>query len=293
MAIHFQIIRNGDLYSASADNGPPFEVGKRVSYGNKKTGQRTYGLANDSSAFARRFLYTAAAYSAAHPFWADFIEPTAICEGQSFITLNTYDRARFTFGFAQFAAHVPNGDFVLWFRDMLRLPDAANYFPDLEVSNGHICKVSNSQVTPFEDANSTTALQTYLNPTLDVVEDDEVVAAARFIYWTIQNADTRELQVNRMVSVARGLIRAADRRLGLNCKSALECCIIFDILHQGRAHYSDMEQALLKSDPVAALLEVGSISEPGRCANLKMALTPARRGVLNGRSWNSAAQDFN
>ncbi len=292
MAIHFQIIRNGDLYSASADGGPVFEIGKRVSYGNKKTGTRTYGLANDSSAFARRFLYTAVDYSAGHPFWADFIEPTAICEGQSFITLNTYDRARFTFGFAQFAAHVPNGDFVRWFRDMLRLPGASNYFPNLELFDGRICKNSSSQITPLEDDNGTIALQNYLNPTLETIEDDEVVAAARFIDWAIQDSNTRELQVTHMVGVAHSLLKAADRRLGLNGKSAVLCCIIFDILHQGRAHYSDMQDALLRPDPQDALLEVGKISEPQRCANLRAALTPARCAVLNGRNWNSRAQDF-
>jgi len=68
--------------------------------------------------------------------FGDFIEPTARCEGQSFITLNTYDRARFTFGFAQFAAHEPDGDFVTWFRDMLGQSEASDYFPDLAVKDG-------------------------------------------------------------------------------------------------------------------------------------------------------------
>lgn len=292
MAVHFDILRNGDKYSVSADGGTPFEVGTRVSYGNKKTGQRTYGLANDNSQFAKQYLYTAATYAAAHPFWSAFIEPTAMCEGQSFITLNTYDRAHFTFGFAQFAAHEPNGDFILWFRDLLRLSDAAKYFPDLELHNGRICKVSGSQITPLESDDGTDGLMAYLNPTLDAIEDDEIIAAARFIDWTIQNPGTRDLQVSRMISVAHNLVRAADRRLGLNGKSALLCCIVFDILHQGRGLYSDMQRALLAAKPDDALLEVGSVNQPERCRNLTAALTPARRAALSARVWNSATHDF-
>src|SRR5215470_11056897 len=124
MPIHFEIVREGSLYSARPDGGAKFAVGQRVHYENN------VGLANDNSVLAKQFNYSASSFEGPFGFWSDFIEPTAFCEGRSFITLNTYDRARFTFGFAQFAAHVPDGDFVTWFRDMLGQPEATDYFPD-------------------------------------------------------------------------------------------------------------------------------------------------------------------
>ena len=82
-------------------------------YRNKRTREETRGLANNGSKLSKKLSYSAAGHTDTFGFWADFIEPTAMGEGQSYITLNTYDPARFTFGFAQLAAHVPDGDFVL------------------------------------------------------------------------------------------------------------------------------------------------------------------------------------
>src|SRR5512146_2408539 len=124
MPIFFKILRNGDDFSCSADNGSAFFVGRRVPY------EGHIGLYNIfRSSKIERLNYAAADFDAQHGFWATLIEPTAICEGLNFLTLNTYDAAAFTFGFGQFAAHVPNGDFVKYFRALLGLPNAADYFP--------------------------------------------------------------------------------------------------------------------------------------------------------------------
>ena len=88
--------------------------------------------------------YAAGDFANGHGFWADFIEPTAICEGRSFLTLNTYDSAGFTFGFGQFAAHVPEGDFVKLLRALLARPEADAYFPHLELVGGRIHRVADA-----------------------------------------------------------------------------------------------------------------------------------------------------
>src|SRR5262249_15813229 len=123
MPIFFEIHRAGPDYSCTADGGLQFFVGRRVTY------EGNVGLYN---IFPRSKLeklnYSAGDFRTAHGFWADMIEPTAMCEGRNFLTLNTYDRAVFTFGFGQFAAHVANGDFVKYFRAMLALPNANDYF---------------------------------------------------------------------------------------------------------------------------------------------------------------------
>jgi len=295
MAIHFDIVRDGTSFSARADNGATVPIGARVRYHNRRTGVDRFGLSNDAphfgSAEARRQLYRATDYRGTHDFWADFIEPTAICEGQSFLSLNTYDRARFTFGFGQFAAHVPDGDFVRWFRDMLQRPEVVDYFPNLEVRGGRIVKVEAGRAAPLESASSTEPLQLYLNPTLDEVEDAEAIAAAKLIHWTNGHPGARLLQVQHMVATARALVREADRRLGLDGRGGDICCVVMDVRHQGRAGFAELQAALAAPRPYEALLEVGVVGEPGRVANLKLAMR-SRRAALAARTWSRAAQAF-
>lgn len=295
MAILFEVVRDGMHFSARADTGAPFAIGSKVRYRSKTSGVDRYGLSNDApnfgSADAATLRYFAHEYRTIHAFWADFIEPTALCEGQSFLSLNTYDRARFTFGFGQFAAHVPDGDFIKWFRDMLRRPEAELYFPNLEVRAGRIVKVGVTATVAMETAETTMPLQLYLNPTLDEVEDAEVIAAAKVIHWTRNYPDAQLLQVQHMINTARALVINADKRLGLDGKTADLCCIIMDVLHQGRGKYAELQKALLAGNPFAALLEIGALNEPGRVANLKAAMT-SRRGALMAKTWSRSAANF-
>ena len=295
MAIHFDVVRDGKHFSARPDDAGIFAIGSKVRYLSKKTGVERFGLSNDSGKFgsdeARKQLYVASDYSNVYPFWSDFIEPTAICEGQSFISLNTYDRARFTFGFGQFAAHVPDGDFIRWFRDMLQRPEVVDYFPNLEVRNGRIVKVEDTKVVPMEDGQSTEPLQLYFNPTLDDVEDAEVIAAAKLIHWTGNHSNARLLQVQHMINTARRLVKEADNRLGLDGLGADLCCVVMDVRHQGRARFDELQKALLAAKPFEALLEVGADGEPERRNNLKAALD-TRRATLKKKKWSRAMGDF-
>jgi hypothetical protein len=295
VAILFEVVRDGKHFSARTGTTAPVPIGAKVRYRNKKTGVERFGLSNDAgnfgSAEAQKLLYTAADYRDVFPYWADFIEPTAICEGQSFISLNTYDRARFTFGFGQFAAHVPDGDFIRWFRDMLQRPEVLDYFPNMEVHGGRIVKVEETKTVPMEDGSSTQPLQLYLNPTLDDVEDAEVIAAAKLIHWTNAHPDARLLQVQHMIATARRLMKEADRRLGLDGRGGDLCCVVVDVRHQGRAGFDDLQAALARPKPFEALLEVGAQGEPGRVANLKAALASRRAGLAK-KKWSSAAGDF-
>jgi hypothetical protein len=289
VVIHFDIVRDGRVYSARPDSGAKFVVGNRVVFRNRN--EETVGLANDNSPLARQVNYAAANFTQAFGFWADFIAPTARCEGQSFITLNTYDRARFTFGFAQFAAHVPNGDFVKWFRDMLGLPEAPDYFPDLAVDGGRIVKVSTAGTTPLESATSTEGLLNYLNPSLSAIEDEEVVNAAKFIHWTINHAETQALQVKHMVENARALLVEADRRVDLDGKPAEVCCVVVDIRHQGRGTFPEILQAVRASDPVKALLTIGAARYAERIRTLRSALN-AERTAFAAKHWDRTKKDF-
>jgi hypothetical protein len=291
MPIHFDIVREQNLYSVRADGGPKIAVGQQVHYRNKKTGVETLGLANDNSPLARQSNYVASNFSQAFGFWAAFIEPTAFCEGQSFITLNTYDRARFTFGFAQFAAHVPDGDFVLWFRDMLGQPETGNYFPDLAVQNGRIVKLATGGPIALETASTTEPLMNYLNPSLNSIEDDEVIAAGKFIHWTINHPNSQALQVSHMITNARALLVQADTRIHIDGVAGDLCCLVMDILHQGRGAFPDMLKALHADDPFKALLAIGAIPYPDRVTTLGNALK-TRRDALAQKKWSRQKTDF-
>jgi len=119
------VLANGRTVNYARLNGstqPKFVIGYRTMY------EGNFGLFNTQ--VTQGLIYNPADYAAGFGFWAYFIHPTAMAESKgSYLCLNTYDRAKFTFSFMQYAAHVPNGDFVIFFRKLLALPNAADYFP--------------------------------------------------------------------------------------------------------------------------------------------------------------------
>ena len=159
-------LEQGNKYFGKID-GVRFFIGSRVSFDGGK------GLMNVTGTSAQK--YDRAAFRPDYGFWADFIHPTAMAEGGLYHALNTYDRAQFTFSFLQYAAHVPNGDFVIYLRALLNLPFAREYFPDLVLSNNRICGVTDDGDVPLESDTSTTLLLDYLNPSLREVEDTEII----------------------------------------------------------------------------------------------------------------------
>lgn len=289
MPIFFKILRNGDDFSCTADSGPAFFVGRRVPY------EGNIGLYNIfAKSKLQKLNYAASDFEAQHGFWAGLVEPTAICEGLNFLTLNTYDVAAFTFGFGQFAAHVPNGDFVRYFRALLALPNAADYFPHLGVVNGRICQTDGAQPVVLESDTSTKPLMTYLNPDLSEVQDSEVIAAAKLIHWTSTTVDARLAQVTEMVSVFRSYMSSADQRVGIDGLAGNLCSVIADILHQGRGGKSttwpQIHQALVSSKPYEALLAIGPPKFNSRKVTLKRALDA--RPAIAAKHWSRASADF-
>lgn len=291
MAIHFEIQRTGSVFSASADGGASFFVGIQTHYTDKSSGQSFQGLFNVPTKQLPPLLYQADAYRQTQKFWADFVEPTTLCEGQNFLTVNTYDRARFTWGFGQFGAHVPDGDFVRFFRAMLALPENSDYFPDLKIVDGRISKVQNGAPIQLENQASTAPLMNYLNPSSDHVEDPEVIAAAKLIHWTTNHDSARQAQVVQMAATFKRLMTESDPRLGLDGQTADVCCVVCDIRHQGRAKYPVILQALKTHDPLSELLQIGAISYSGRIKTLTKAIAD-RSALFTSRKWSRSQGDF-
>ncbi|WP_066652781.1 MULTISPECIES: hypothetical protein [Sphingomonas] len=286
MSIVFKIIRNGSDFSCSADNGPNFFVGRQTTY---KTRVGLFNIFSGSK--LTKLLYNSENYTGEHQFWARFIDPTAGCEGRSFLTLNTYDRAAFTFGFSQFAAHVPDGDFVRYFRAMLALPEADDYFPGLTLVDGRIARrADNGTTTLLETKNDTTPLMRYLNPSSDGVEDAEVIAAAKLIHWTTAQRSARLLQIKQMIETYRGFMREADRRKLIDGRPAAQCCVIADILHQGRGTWAEIATALKTSTPFEKLVAIGAPEWKTRRQQLRAGI--AKFPEMQTLTWRSSAQDF-
>src|SRR5678815_4350896 len=203
----FDISREGASWFASTQ-GQRFYVGNRVPF------QGRVGLMNlrDQSSP----IYDPAEYTSTFGHWAHFIAPTVKAESRGhFNCLNTYDRAGFTFGFLQFAAHVADGDFVKYFRALLQLDERTAYFPDLELRDGRIVQPTDNGVVRLETATSTEALKRYLNPSGGEVENREVLSAARFVHWCSHSKAHREVQVKVGVDTVRQKLRTAHNKINL------------------------------------------------------------------------------
>ncbi|WP_348799582.1 hypothetical protein [Flavobacterium adhaerens] len=208
---------------------PKFIIGNKTMY------DGNFGLFNTSVTTGQ--VYKPEDYVAEYGFWAYFIYPTAMAESSgSFKCLNTYDRAQFTFTFMQYAAHVPNGDFVRFFRKLLQLPNASDYFPKLVLSNNRIFYKSSSGIlSPLENDSSSQALMNYLNPTLNDVENQELICAARFVHWATNDSNHRKIQVETAIEMYKENMKSYHKRYGLDNAPANVCQMICDIRHQGRA----------------------------------------------------------
>lgn len=254
-------------------NGRRFFVGKKVTYEGTNC-----GLANSTGDPGQ--CYDRNQYRPEFGFWADFLHPTATAEGGFFHTLNTYDLAHFTFGFLQFAAHVAGGDFVAYFRELLRLPRATEYFPDLRLVDGHINRLEDAGLRVLETDTSVSALIAYLNPTVTSVEDIEVVQAAKFIDWSQTDPEHRRVQVEVGMAQFKSKMKSYAARYGLDGAPDVICLLVADIRHQGRAKSPEIIAALESPDPFQALMSIGEDTYASRIMHLR---TEIGRLVAEGR----------
>jgi hypothetical protein len=294
MPIGFTIARNGDNYYVTPDAGDRLLVGKRTSYKSVSEGIEREGLANDGSSTAKQAPFNPANFRQTYGFWADFLVPTALAEsGSSFTVVNTYDRANFTFGFLQFAAHEPNGDFIVWFRDMLSRAEAHDYFPNLAVIHGRTHSLEIQGPVILEDDSSSKKLQYYLNEVPTHVDDREVIAAGKLIHWTIKYPETQALQVQHAMNLTRDRVKYLDNRLNLDGRTADICCTVMDIIHQGRAGTKPLpvlDSYLKQPNPLGKLLKIGLPTYKERIQTLKKIF--AETSEFSTLKWNRAQQNF-
>jgi hypothetical protein len=217
---------------------PRFLIGYKTSY------EGNFGLFNTVT--NEKCMYYPKDYAEEKGFWAYFIYPTAKAESRgSFFCLNSYDRARFTFGFMQYAAHVPDGDFVMFFKSLLELPNAPDYFPRLILQDGHIFYTNNpGTFFQLEDNTSTVKLMDYLNPSLMEIEHQEQICSARMVHWAMNDPVHRKIQVDSAIDLFRNQMIACNKRFNLDKAPAKVCQLVCDIRHQGRGMNDDIASAL-------------------------------------------------
>ncbi|WP_323796326.1 hypothetical protein [Nisaea sp.] len=276
---------DGSRYSAQINDGPAFFVGSDVRF------QSLRGLMNTTPGSD---IYTPEDYREQFGIWADLIAPTVMCESKgSFHCLNTYDRAAFTFGFMQDAVHEPDENFVLLLRRFLLLKDAQFYFPDLILQNGHISQKTPGGIVQLEDDTSSQGLMNYLNPDPDAVCQQEAEIAAKFVHWAENNPENRATQVAFTIEQQRQKYANYARRYDLEGAEDSVCIVVADIRHQGRAKSSVIEQALKASDPLNALLDIGSTTYAPRIETLRQEIEKMTgAGILGKHVYNLEKQDF-
>lgn len=268
---------------------PEFLVAYKTKY------KERYGLYNSSS--NNNHKYSASNFAEKYGFWAYFIESTALVESKlNFMCLNTYDRAYFTFGFMQYAAHVPNGDFVNFLKKLLTLSLAKAYFPRLELLDGRIFYRSKTgALTQLEYDNSTQKLMEYLNPTTNDIEHQELICAARFIHWANHDVKHRDVQVDLAVNLYRENLKKYHKRLHLDNYPAKICLMICDILHHGRGNFDRIRYALDTNSFEKAyqnLCTIGDNQYYERISGLKRHIKMLEgKGILN-KTYQASSGEF-
>ena len=277
-------LEQGNKYFGKID-GQRFFIGARVPYEGGK------GLMNIVGNSAQR--YDRAVFRPAYGFWADFIHPTAMCEGGLFHTLNTYDSAHFTFTFLQFAAHVPNGDFVLYMRALLALGAAPDYFPDLTLHDHRISRMTDDGLIALETDESTSLLLDYLNPSTSEIEDTEIIQAAKFVHWAQNDEANRQAQIEVGIAHLKQKMFSYATQYQLDGADDVICVVVSDIRHQGRAKTPAIVSALHSARPLEALLALGEPKYHERLVVLRREIKALLAdGTLGNHKYSRQAKDF-
>lgn len=270
------IVQREQSFYATTTAGFTFMVGTATRFTDdmNRTGlfQGSRAIQDSLNAFGD---YQAEHFAASFGKWAYFIEPTLKAEGGGrFATLNTYDRAAFTFGAPQFAAHTPGANLILYLRALLALPGADQHFPELSLhantagkhtlhvnKNGTLVDLEQASVVTRPNGKKETqlaALMKYLNNSATDIDAAELSAAARLMNWLRTDPQAKALQIDLFIDNAKQKLDTAKVKVhGFSGNDWQTALWIMDILHQGRGRYDEIATALLASDVQAALKKIG------------------------------------
>src|SRR5262245_1736060 len=280
-------------------NSPPFLAGVEV----RQPARNFFGLFFPSDSYYGP-TYDARSYEPVLHQWAYLLDVTASCESRHhFNLINTYDRARFTFGFYQLAAHTPRDNLILLFREALLDPAFQKLFPDLKLVGGRVFRVAadgtvtDLEAEVFEPATGEHQLRNfmaYLNPERTQIDEQEVLQCARVVWWANQTRACADAQVN---VANRILQRKFSERYSewYDPDGQLDtvCAVIADIHHQGRGTKTAVRAALSAPDKERALLEIGKARYPERIATLSASIQKWKdAGAMGHRRFRAGLNEF-
>jgi hypothetical protein len=287
------VLANGRTVHYASLNGSPepkFVIGYRTMY------EGNFGLFNTK--VTPGLVYNPDDYASAFDFWAYFIYPTAMAESKgSYFCLNTYDRAKFTFSFMQYAAHVPNGDFIKFLRSLLCLPNASDYFPKLVLRDSRIFyQNSNNTLTQLETDYTSGPLMDYLNPSLQDIENQELICSARMVHWATNDPEHRKTQVESAIQLFKSNMIEYNRRFGLDGVPANVCQMICDIRHQGRGKNDRIANALNTNgnynQAFVNLCSIGAANYSQRISTVRTTINNlSNLGIFN-KKYDSSTNSF-
>ncbi|USJ27572.1 peptidoglycan-binding domain-containing protein [Ensifer adhaerens] len=295
------IAQHGGVYQAKTNEGLSFLIGSSTNFTDDmhRTGlfQGSKSIADSSEKFG---VYKAADYEAVDRQWAHFVVPTFKAEGGRYATLNTYDRAAFTFGAPQLAAHTPDMNFIIYLRSLLKLANADKHFPELTLAKDpqgkqrvHLKKggtlVNLEEVVLVTRPNGIkekqlAKLMAYFNPSPTRIDDAELSAAARLMNWLRQDPKAKQIQIEVFIEHAKSnLARAKSKVPEFTGKKWQEALWTMDVLHHGRGTFSEIRVAITSHDPLSSLAAIGASKYPERIRTIRRGVSELdTTGVLNG-----------
>lgn len=290
--ITFTIRQAGTRYFATPTGQNEFYVGKSTRYGSF-TGlgmavREYYGPKFEATDYQQHINH-----------WAVLLHASGQCEsGNYFNVINSYDRAAFTFGFYQLAAHTPHDNLILLLRAAVGLREVADYYTGWQLHNGRLHESQQGGLRQDLEATNAAgtrndALMRYLNPDLTQVDNPvEIEHAARLMHWSNTHKSFRDLQVQIANEIVRRKMKTYQARYSLDGKDDIICTAIADIHHHGRATVAEVRAALASADPREALIEVNQ-KYPQRNKNLRVAMAQLKaRDLLGRKVYQAAANDF-
>ncbi|HKY30776.1 MAG TPA: hypothetical protein VJM12_22845 [Pyrinomonadaceae bacterium] len=278
-------IRGKDVF-ARIGGGEEFFVARRVPFGQR------IGLMQRADQLTGP-MYDPAPYATEFGPWAYMVYVIGVSESANrFNRINSYDRAAFTFGFFQMAAHTPKDNLVLFLRRATELPEFQTYFPELQMKDGRLHRIGGGTATDLEvevfnpqhEERQLENLMRYLNPNERALDLAEIVHAAKLVDLCDKSQDFCKLQVRTAIQITTGKFRDRYQHwYDLGGISDTICVAIADIHHQGRGKKSQVRAALQSSNPVSALTKIGEDKWPERCASLRRSLAAFERDGKLGR----------
>lgn len=278
----------GTEYSViDVDTGVKSYAGKVLKYGSRR------GLSRASN----QLKYDRFQEEHSIGAWAHFMWPSVIAESNGrYISINAWDRAHFTWGFYQLAAHTPKDNLILLMRELVQLPSAARFFPDLTLVSGKLARQTDAGPVTLEreyevQVGNDKEMQlvdfmTYMNPSSFRLDEREVVTAAKFAAWANEDSAMRAATVRVSVEIMKRKIKARASTFGLVGKRPELAIWISDIFHQGRGSVRQVKNALAL--PTFAL-QLGALSEidvTGKHANRLESVKASVQVLLNEKRFD-------